>query len=520
MTSRGHREEHLLALVERQAAAFGDRTFLTFGDGSTISFGELDERIGRFRRHLARRGVRPGQRVGLMLDNSLFYPVAWLGVVTAGAVAVPMNKRLGIDDARYLLANSGAVALVVDESTEEVARAASTDAVRETFVAQGDDPTSGLDGPAESGADALHAGSLANIQYTSGTTGFPKGCLLSHRYWQRMGAASVEIMGITADDTILTSQPFSYIDPQWNVVAALQAGAHLVLLDGFHPSTFMHDVARFGVTVFYCLGVMPTLLLKQPAGPHERDNSLQRVFCSAIPADRHEEIERRWGAPWFEVFGMTETGVNIAVAADDHDRFVGTGCLGRALWHNEAVVVDEGDRELPPGEVGELCLRGLGFMDGYHEDPEATAAFFRNGWAHTGDLATKDADGYVYYRGRRKEMIRRGGENIAPAEIETALGLHPDVVECAVAGVPDADLGEEIKAYVVLRRGAAVDADALAGFVAGKLARFKVPRYWEFRDSLPHTPSERVAKHELEKGRAGHLAGTVDLRPSRSTTRG
>jgi crotonobetaine/carnitine-CoA ligase len=400
----------------------------------------------------------------------------------------------------------------VDESTSEIAGRAASSAVRTAFLAKGPDPTAGLEVKSGNGGGPLHAGSLANIQYTSGTTGFPKGCLLTHRYWQRMGAASVEIMGITAADTILTSQPFSYIDPQWNVIAALQAGASLVLLDGFHPSTFMRDVARFGVTVFYCLGVMPTLLLKQPAAPHDRENSLQRVFCSAIPAERHGEIEERWGAPWSEAFGMTETGINLAVAPRDHDRLVGTGCLGKPLWHNEAVVVDESGRALPPGEVGELCLRGLGFMDGYHRDPDATAAFFRNGWAHTGDLVVADADGFVYYRGRRKEMIRRGGENISPAEIETTLALHPDVVECAVAPVPDPEMGEEIKAYVVTRQDGVVGAEGLAAFLDGKLARFKVPRFWEFRPSLPHTPSERVAKHELEKGRADHLVDTTDLR--------
>jgi crotonobetaine/carnitine-CoA ligase len=512
MTVVDPRDEDLRALVERQASALGDKTFMTFGDGTALSFAELAARVSRFRSHLGSMGVSPRERVGIMLQNSLFYPVAWLGIVTAGAVAVPINKRLGESDAQYVIENSDAVALVVDDSTKLVAEKAASTNVRATFVAQGLDPTADLDVAPEAEASAVHPGALANIQYTSGTTGFPKGCLLTHRYWQRMGAASVEIMGITGDDTLLTSQPFSYIDPQWNVVAALRAGARLVLLDGFHPSTFMRDVARFGVTVFYCLGVMPTLLLKQPPNPDERESSLKRVFCSAIPVDRHAEIEKRWGAPWSEAFGMTETGINLAVAPQDHDRFVGTGCLGKPLWHNEAAILGDDGREVPPGDAGELCLRGLGFMDGYHRDPEATAAFFRNGWAHTGDLATKDADGYVYYRGRRKEMIRRGGENIAPAEIETALGLHPGVVECAVAPVPDPDLGEEIKAYIVLRAGAATDAHALADFVAGKLARFKVPRFWEFRDSLPHTPSERVAKHELERGRASHLVATLDLR--------
>ena len=151
-------------------------------------------------------------------------------------------------------------------------------------------------------------------------------------------------------------------------------------------------------------------------------------------------------------------------------------------------------------------------MAGYHGDPGATSEFVRNGGAHTGDLAEQDEDGLIYYRGRLKEMIRRGGENISPVEIEAVLATHPEVVQCAVASVPDADVGEEIKAYVVARSGAAEDAESLQVFLQQRLAGFKVPRYWEFRASLPRTPSEKVAKHELERGRETFLVGTVDLR--------
>jgi carnitine-CoA ligase len=276
----------------------------------------------------------------------------------------------------------------------------------------------------------------------------------------------------------------------------------------------MRDVAEWKVTVFYCLGVMPTLLLKQPPAPWD-DNAVERIFCSAIPVEQHRAIEERWGAPWHELFGMTESGMNIAVAPEEHDPAVGTGCLGRALWHNEATVVDEDDRELPPGEVGQLVVRGMGFMDGYHDDPEATAEVFRNGWLHTGDLATRGVDGLIYYKGRKKEMIRRAGENIAPVEIETALSTHDAVLECAVAPVPDPDLGEEAKAYVVLRPGVRAAVEDLHEFLRERIASFKVPRYWETRESLPHTASEKVAKHELEAGRASFLDGTADLRPPR-----
>jgi carnitine-CoA ligase len=506
------RTEDLLSLVRRAAARFGERRFMTFGDGGSMSFADLARRVAGFRRHLASEiGVAPGERVALMLKNSLFYPVAWLGTVTAGAVAVPVNSRLGRSDAGYLLEHSGAVAVVVDGETQAVARSALADRRARVVVARTGDPMAEYSAPGDD-RPALHAGMLANIQYTSGTTGFPKGCMLTHRYWQRIAAGSIDAVELTEADTLLTSQPHSYIDPQWQVIAALRSGAHLVLLDGFHPRSFMADVARFGVTVFYCLGVMPTLLLKQPPAAADRQHSLRGVFCSAIPVQHHARIEERWGVPWREAFGMTETGINLAVPAGEGAEAVGTACIGRPVAHNEAAVIDEHGRELPAGEIGELVVRGLGFMEGYYRDPDATAAFFRSGWAHTGDLASRDESGRYYYRGRRKEMIRRGGENISPVEIEAALTTHPDVVECAVTPVPDPDLGEEIKAYVVLTAGSASDAAALAAHMAGRLARFKVPRYWEFRPSLPHTVSERVAKHQLLDDAGDWRRNTVDVK--------
>jgi crotonobetaine/carnitine-CoA ligase len=500
------RYESLGSLVTRQAERYGDRPFLTFDDGGVLTYTTLADEVARVRGYLKDIDVGAGERVALVMKNSLFYPVAWLGVASFGAVAVPVNSRLQVDDTRFVLEHSGAVAAFVDSSTEATVRGADVSALR--HVAPGvSDATPSHDAP------DVQSGALANIQYTSGTTGFPKGCRLTHRFWQVMGATAISTMEITEDDVLLTSQPHSYIDPQWNVIATLRAGAHLVLLDGFHPSTFMRDVASFGATVFYCLGVMPTLLLKQPAGASDREHALTRVFCSAIPPERHREIEERWGVPWSEAFGMTETGINTTVIANDHDRCVGSGSIGRPVPHNEATVFDENDVEVPPGEVGELVVRGIGMMEGYHRDPEATASFFRNGWAHTGDLATRDAEGFVYLKGRRKEMIRRGGENIAPVEVEAALTAHPDVIECAVAGVADPDMGEELKAYVVLREGAGTTPVELADHMTARIARFKVPRYWEFRRTLPRTPSERIAKHELERG--ADRAATTDLGPKR-----
>ena len=485
-------------LVERRADEHPDRVVLRSGDGQAISFAELARRVGAMRALLAWRGLQPGDRVALMMGNTLRYPVAWLGITSAAMVAVPVNKRAGPVDARYLIDNSGARLVVADDATVATVQTAIASIGRHIDVelVAGNGWLTPVSGAVMPAAD-VPAGTLAGLQYTSGTTGFPKGCMLSHRYWQQLGASSVDVLRLDAGSVLLTAQPFSYIDPLWNVVAALRSSAELVVLDAFHPATFMQSVADFAVTAFYCLAAMPVLLAKQPPAGHDRTHRLEHVYCSAIPPRLHSEIEGRWGVPWYEVFGMTETGLNLAVLADDHDELVGSGSLGGALRHCEARVVDRAGVELPAGVDGELVLRGLGFMDGYFDNPEATAAFFAGGWAHTGDIATRDPQGRFALRGRIKDMIRRGGENIAAAEVEAALVSHPAVLECAVVAIADDDLGEELRAVVVPAAGAEASPAELREHVAARLAPFKVPRYWEFRSDLPHTPSERVAKHRI-----------------------
>jgi crotonobetaine/carnitine-CoA ligase len=505
------RVETLAELVDRQTAAFAHRPALSFGDATTLTYAELGELVARARGLVRDRGIRPDDRVGIMLKNSLFFPIAWLGVVTSGATAVPINARYGPDDAAYVIRHSDPALLLADESTESTVAHAAGHLPTVVVGVEEHRPKALVEAdPASPGP--CTARSVANVQYTSGTTGFPKGCLLSHAYWQRIGAVCAELLRLSPERRLLTAQPFSYMDPMWNVVSAMQRGAHLVVLDGFHPSTFMASVAEWEINSFYCLGVMPSLLLKQPPSPADRAHSLDRVVCSAIPPQLHKEIEERWGVPWFEAFGMTETGVNIAVPDELHDELVGTGSIGTPLAHAEASVVREDGRPAAPGEEGELRVRGLGLMDGYLDDTESTAAFFRDGWANTGDLATMDEQGRIYFRGRRKEIVRRGGENISQAEVEFALRAHPDVLDCAVAPVPDDALGEEGKAYVVLVPGASPNPERLRVHLAERLASFKVPRYWEFRDNLPRTPSERIAKGRLEEGRRTWRDETYDAK--------
>jgi crotonobetaine/carnitine-CoA ligase len=465
--------EHLVLA----AARWSDRPAWTFdpedGPAQTLTFREVEERSAAYAQALRERGVEAGVRVAVMLDNQPEFPLVWLALMRIGAAMVPLNVRYRSADAGHVVADAGARVAVTSASYAELL------APLAEVVLVGDLVPAGTwtQGPVDPAAPV-------NVQYTSGTTGHPKGCVLTHRYWTTLGTSMLdEFPHVVADDVMLTAQPFFYLDPQWNVVTALMSGAHLVLLDGFHPSTFWAKVREHEVTYFYCLAAMPTLLLKMPPDLADRDHRVRAVQCSAIPPALHAELEARWGVPWFEAFGMTETGADIRVSPGDHDELVGSGCLGRPAAHRE-VRIDDG---------GQLWLRGPGMMDGYLGRPDP----FVDGWFPTGDLARLDDQGRVYLEGRLKDMIRRSGENIAAREVEDVLLAHPAVRVAAVVGVPDEIRGEEVKAYVV---APGASSDELTAWCAERLAAFKVPRFWEFRDDLPLTASHRVEKAKLRSG--------------------
>ncbi|GHF44134.1 crotonobetaine/carnitine-CoA ligase [Amycolatopsis bartoniae] len=485
--------DDLATLVRRAAGQWPDKPAWIFDEtGEHVTFAEVERRSTRFALAFLELGLRPGERVAVMLRNQPEFPLLWLALAKLGAVLVPVNTNYREFDGAHVLRHSGArFAVAAPEFVDLLSRIAPDTKVERVLTVG--------DLRAESIAAArfeVVGEQPVNIQYTSGTTGAPKGCVLPHRYWLTLARGLVaDFPAVSPDDTILTAQPFHYIDPQWNVALGLAAGATLVVLDRFHPSTFWAKVREHGVTWFYCLGLMPTLLLRQPESPADREHRVRAISASAIPRDLHAQLEERWGVPWYEAFGMTETGGDIRVSEADHDELVGTGCIGRPTRDREAMVVDDEGRPVPRGETGELVLRGIGLMHGYHDDPEATAKAFRGGWFHTGDLATMDSRGRVFYVGRTKDMIRRSGENISADEVERALLLHPAVELAAVVAVPDELRGEEVKVFIVLRGEATPD--ELAEFCTTKLAYFKVPRYWAVADTLPRTPSERVAKGEL-----------------------
>ncbi|GAA1236477.1 ATP-dependent acyl-CoA ligase [Prauserella halophila] len=507
--------EHLVELVTTAARRWPDKPAWIFDDtgepgaGETLTFADIDRRTRRLAAALAARGVSAGDRVAVMLPNRPEFPLLWLALARLGAAMVPVNTGYRELDGGHVIAHSGATLAVTSAEFADLLRTVAPDtSVREVLTTEQLTGSTLANSALTDGEPVLDVAATpetpTNIQYTSGTTGAPKGCVLTNRYWTTLADdLATAFPAVTADDVVLTAQPFHYIDPQWNVALGLRSGATLVVLDRFHPSTFWRKVREHGVTWFYCLGLMPTLLLRMPPDPEERDHRVRAITASAIPPELHAELEARWGVPWYEAFGMTETGGDIRMYPRDHDELVGSGCIGRPAAHREVIVADEHGTPVPRGTEGELLIRGTGLMHRYHDDPDATANAFRGGWFHTGDVARMDDEGRVFFVGRTKDMIRRSGENIAADEVERALLLHHGIAAAAVVAVPDELRGEEVKAYVVL--SGEHGPEELAEFCETKLARFKVPRFWSVVDELPMTPSERVAKGRLREGdqRAG-----------------
>ncbi|MCP4576167.1 MAG: ATP-dependent acyl-CoA ligase [Deltaproteobacteria bacterium] len=511
-------------LLERTARENPDKTFLIFDD-TQISYAEIDRRVNKLANGLKEIGVSKGVNVSVMLPNGFEFPITWLALAKLGAVMVPTNVNYQAHDLEYTLLDSDAEVMVVHEDYLAVLESVKNNCPKlREIVLLGNVGKEYLNfeeltdkASADFTMTDVEENDLINIQYTSGTTGFPKGCMLTHRFWILMAQSIVEEVDEaeagTQDDVLLTAQPFFYIDPQWNTTLAMAAGISLVIMKRFSPSNFWPTVQKYGVTFFYLAGTMPFYLLELEENPElERNHKVKMIGCGGLPPQFHAELERRWGTPVREGFGMTETGADLGISIDDEES-VGSGAMGAPVPTKEARVVDENDRELPDGTTGELVVRGEPMMIGYWNKPKETAEAMRGGWFHTGDLAFKDEKGYFHWVGRIKDMVRRSGENISAAEVEGVLTEHRNVTAAAVVPVPDRLRGEEVKAYLVLKSGETPDTtppEEIIESIREKISYFKIPRYLEYIGDLPRTPSERVEKHKLIKLKEDLRTGSYD----------
>jgi len=499
-------------LLREQAGSVGDKPLLRFA-GRTLTFARVEQLSNGLAAVLKARGVRQGDKVAVMLPNGFEFPLAWLALAKLGAVIVPLNVQYQATELEYVLNRAGATLALAGRDQVHAVREvqACCASLREVLTFA---PGAALYQYIEQARDEVtldaSQGDLLNLQFTSGTTGFPKACMLTHRYWLQLAQDMLRYARVCGDDVDLTTQPFYYMDPQWNLVLCMLAGIPLVILPRFSASTFWQSVKDHGVTFFYVIATMPVYLLKQPHNPEvERGHKVRLVMCSGIVPRLHQAFEQRWGAPWREVYGSTESGGDLQVAIERSDS-VGSGTVGQPFPGKACRIVDPQGRAVSPGEVGELQVRGQPMMLGYYDDPEASAEKIQDGWLHTGDLFRQDERGDYFIVGRLKDMVRRSGENISAVEVESALCEHPDVRAAAVVPVPDDLRGEEVKAFVQLRPQAALEPQALLDFASTKLAAFKLPRFVEFVEAFEMTPSERIVKRALLEGRADQRQGAYD----------
>jgi len=492
-------------------------------EAGAISWAQAAARVEPLRQAYAAAGYGHGHRVGLLLENRPAFLLHWFALNALGVSVVPIHADLRAAELRYLIEHSEIVLTVTWPSHASVLAAAAAD-VRSTMATWVVD--SGTLPPATAAAPRAgqppNEGSECALLYTSGTTGRPKGCMLANRYFLDAGrwyAGLGHLCTVRPDaERVITPLPLTHMNAMaFSTMVVLTGGGCLIQLDRFHPGSWWRSVRDSGATIVHYLGVMPAMLLAAAPSRDDRDHAVRIGFGAGVDRKLHAPFEARFGFPLLEAWAMTETGSAACVMAHREPRHVGTNCFGRADTVMQWRLVDDAGADVDIGKPGELWVRASGddprhgFFGGYLKDEVATEEAWASGWFHTGDVVHADAAGNLYFVDRKKNVIRRSGENVSAVEVESVLNQHPLVLASAVAATPDPVRGDEVLACVVPRQP--VDAASRAEFARGlvehtlgQLAYFKAPGYVAFVDALPLTPSQKVQRGEL-KVMAAQLPG-------------
>lgn len=509
------KEDRVLTdIIADKARQNPDHVVFQFYD-DPITFAELNEQINRAANGLISLGVGKGDKVAIMLPNCPEYLYTWFGLNRIGAVEVPINVALKGDGLAYQIVQSDSVVLVADtkylDRLEGVAEQL-TGVHHLVFRrgSSGDEPYpewtgfETLDFPglmsdnSSTPVVTVSSSDLATIIYTSGTTGVSKGVMLSHYYWYDIWSSSVQYARYTEDDILYTGLPFFHGNAQGITIGpAILAEAKAVIVDRFSASQLFDDCRKWNCTEANYIGGIIPILLKQPPRDDDADNPLRLMVGAAAPQDEWHEFQRRFNTKIVEVYGMTECYCCLASPYDEPR----AGSCGKTITGWDVMIADDDSSELKPGSLGEFVARAkdehVG-TTGYYNMPEATAELIQDGWMHTGDLGRMDEDGYFYFVDRKKQALRRRGENISSFEVESVISAHDSVLESCVVGVPS-DVGEEeVKAVVVLKDGHTLTEEELIRWCEPRMAYFAIPRYIAIRDELPKTPSERVEKFKIK----------------------
>jgi len=491
---------NLAQIVSDSAARDAGAAAVRLG-GRTLTYGDLDDRAARLATLLRERGLKAGDRVGVMLPNVPEFPIAYYGVLRAGGVVVPMNVLLKRREIAYYLEDSGAKLLLAWHGFLEDAAAGAADAGAALIEVEPGAFAAALDAVEPlSEIAAVDDEDTAVILYTSGTTGQPKGAELSHVNLIRNAEVSSRTnTTVGPGDIVLGALPLFHTFGQTvSMNASMTVGATLTLVPKFDPGDVLETMARDGVTHFYGVPTMYGALLHHP-GREDYDTSALRVCMtggSSMPVEVLRGFEEAFGAIVLEGYGLSETS---PVASCNHPHMERkAGSIGTPIEGVEMRIVDADDNEVPRGEVGEIVIRGHNIMKGYWAREDATAEALRGGWFHSGDLGREDEDGYFYVVDRKKDMIIRGGYNVYPREVEELLYEHPAIREAAVVAVPHPEWGEEVGAAVVLEPGADATPAEISAWVRERIAAYKYPRVVWFIDDLPKGPTGKILKREIE----------------------
>ena len=506
-------------------------------DAGARSWREVAGEVERLRSLYAQAGYGHGHRVGLLLENRPAFFTHWLALNALGISIVPIHADLKSAELAYLIGHSEIGLAVVQPGHEGALRSAASEANAELETIRPEAAGRSLPAarrPPRQAREPTGRGTECALLYTSGTTGRPKGGRLANGDFLRAGEWYLGL-GDLADvrpnvERFITPLPLSHMNAlAFSSMAAILSGGCIVQLDRFHPATWWQSVRESRATVAHYLGVMPAMLLAAPASPLDTQHAVRFGFGAGVDKRHHAAFEERFGLPLLEAWAMTETGAAACIMASRDPRWVGTSCFGRAESFVETRVVSEAGIDVVADEPGELLVRAAGveprrdFFLGYLKDDVATEQAWAGGWFHTGDVVRRTSEGDFHFVDRRKNVIRRSGENISALEVESVLNLHPAVAASAVAATPDPVRGDEVLACIVLRRSSHAPAPesvatSIVAHALERLAYFKAPGYVAFVDALPLTVSQKIQRGELRE-LARSLPGKSNCIDTRSMKR-
>ena len=493
------------------------RTADVYGiEAEEITYDDAMDEVEHWIEHLGDAGYGAGMRIALLLENRPVYFLILLAANRLGISVVPINPDLRSAELEYLIGHAEPALVIAIKSRVADLQTAidATDVKAKAITIQDDLPRPRRDAViATLTQDDTQR--EAALLYTSGTTGQPKGCVLNNTYFTELGLNYAGMGGIAAlrteGERMITPLPLFHMNAMcFSFMGMLQVGGCLIVVDRFHPSSWWADVRDSGATCLHYLGVMPSILMGLPASDQDRAHKVRFGFGAGIDPKLHAPFEERFGIPLCEGWAMTETGAGATISNQGHDRLVGQSSLGPVPEWLEVKLVDEEGTEVPLGMPGELLVRRAkedpkkGFFSEYFKNPEATAEAWEGGWFHTGDVVRKGADGNMFFVDRRKNVIRRSGENIAAVEVESVLMRHPDITTAGVAAVPDDVRGDEVFACLTVADPSAQKAEELTHWALGQMAYYKVPGYIAFVDALPLTATQKIQRGDLKR-RASEL---------------